>query len=337
MASIMGGNAIKTNFGIEAKRVSTTELLSIFNEVEFRLKKAGLCYLCDYVKFPRDKEDHGDIDIVVSTGEIENNFTSSLKKEFKTDLVFKNDQTYSVFFRDTQVDLIFVPINSFYANLNFRNFSPFGNIFSRLLKQLDVSWKTDGLYYVFRYKGFKKNIFLTRYFRNILQYGGLKLENYGNFRTQESVFEFVTSSPFFKKEIYFLENSNHVNKKRDAVRKDYNQWNEYILNKKDNLLFEMRQEDNLLKIARKFPKVVVEINSAYSQLLNEKERSSKFNGVIVQLETGLRDEELRKTIEDFKETKSEGFEKFLDKNTRKEVVKNFRWWFRNKHLISVKK
>jgi len=333
----MGGNCLKTNFGIITDRVNTKDFISIYKKVEWTLLSYGFAK-CDYVKFFASKKDHGDIDIVVgyapqSSTRFPN--TEEVRQLFKTSFVFKNGNVFSVLFNGIQVDLIFVPVSEYRANLDFRNFSPFGNIFSRLLKQRDVSWKAEGLFYTLRIgSSFKKNIFLTDLLTTILNYGGLDYFYYGSsFLSQEDIFYYVTTSPFFRKSIYYFENLNHVNRKRDAVRPDYNAWNEYIKDKKDNILEEQlpNEEENLEKIAYLFPWTLPEIKKGYDEHLKKIKIREKFNGDIISIKTGLTGKDLGEAMKGFKDSLGEDvFEIFAETSPKSEVVGAFMKWWENK-------
>jgi hypothetical protein len=321
----MGGNALKTHFGIEAKRVSTHEFHQIVSEAIVILNNAGY-HNNDFVRFYANKESHGDIDMIVGTNEEAPN-VSKIKELFDTDAVFKNSNCFSILFHGTQLDLIFVSNIKTRANLDFRNYSPFGNIFSRLLKQLDVSWKVDGLYYVLRLgDSYKQNIFLTDNFSSILEYGDLDPLLYGRFREEQDIFHYVTTSMYFRRSIYALENLNHINRKRDTVRPDYNRWNAYIQNAEDNLLPDQlpTEEENLHTIARHFPHVLSEIKKGYDGYLQTLKIREKFNGDLLSRETGLEGKELGLAISVFKDELGDMFDWYVLHTPKRDIIERFK-------------
>jgi hypothetical protein len=324
----MGGNALKTHFGIEVKRVSTEEFYSIVNEAKTILAHNG--FYGESVEFYKNKASHGDIDMVVAFKD-HGPTVVEVKAMMRTDIVYKNHNCFSCLFQGTQLDLIFVPTTDFIPNLNFRDYSPFGNIFSRLLKQLDVSWKLDGLYYILRIgDSYAKSIPLTGDFGKILQYGGLCYDSYTNygrgFEKEEDIFHYVTTSKYFRKSIYAFENLNHVNRKRDTVRPDYNRWNKYIENVEDKLLPEQipTEEENLEKVARYFPHALPKIKKGYDEYIKYLKIREKFNGDWISLHTGLKGKGLGDAMARFKNELGNLFDFFILGSSKDEILSKFR-------------
>lgn len=314
----MGGNALKTMFGKEVERMTSVQLGEFAEDIELTLQMYSLGSKADPVKFYHAKEDHGDLDMVVA-GKVPTD--RHIQIAFQTELVHKNDTTFSLLYKDKyQVDLIYSDLETYESQLNFRNYSPFGNIFSRLLKQLDVSLKTTGLYYVFRGgDSYVENILLTRNWEQILLYGGLDPLVYrSGFWTQENIFEYVCDSPYFRKSIYAFENLNHVNRKRDRVRPDYNAWNDYIQSKNDRWLDLPDAKANLQRIHHWFPSFSWNLECAHRRYTKRLERKLKFNGVYVQLWTGLEGEELGAFMKSIRESVP-SFDNWLDTVTTKEI------------------
>jgi hypothetical protein len=300
----VGGNAIKTFFGVEPKRIENSDYWGLVNSIYGSMYLTGKVARCHATEAYSEKESHGDLDVIVALKEeyANINLQDFLNSIFDIKFIHQNSNCLSCLIQDHQIDFIFVDQVSFYAECAFRDFSPFGNIFSRLLKQLEVSWKTAGLFYIFRggeNDSYKKGIFLTDSFDKILRLGGLNPELYGRFEKESQIFDYVCSSRYFRKSIYALENLNHVNRKRDAVRPDYNRFNAYIQDKRDSSYILPEKNEMVGILCSKFPNLFGEIQKCHEEIRQESLQKHFFSGDLVAGITGLQGVELGKAMSYF--------------------------------------
>jgi hypothetical protein len=328
----MGGNALKTFFEIEPRRILTEEIPDFTSYVTEETN--SIIGDIQLTHFYKNKKDHGDLDYVVTLKKQPENLGTFLKEKFRTDKIHHNSNCYSILVDGAQVDLIFVSPEKFEAECAFRHYSPFGNIYSRLLKQIGVSWKTSGLYYPLKYSDSDQlgNIFLTSNMKTILDLGGLDYKKwwYG-FDKEEDIFDHVSSSPLFRKEIYYFENLNHTNRKRDRIRPDYCRWNNYILKKEDNITEAPNEEQWLETLSQKFPHLTGEVIKLSKQRIKSIHNKSKFNGHIVSLITGLTDKQLGEFIQLFSSVND--IDEICETKTFKEIKTLIHDYFVNEYTL----
>lgn len=225
----MGGNLLK------GRRISTKEYYKVIDDL-ISLVSDSVPYgvSVDKVPFIKEKEDHGDIDLVVGYEDVIDyvRIYELLKNQTHISHVVTNSSNKSIHFlyNDVQVDLIFVQNKSVQYAINYFSYNDLGNLLGRLSKRLGFKHGHLGLSFKLMHNTTViKEYYLTNDFYTFLSNLGLDITTFKNgFDTYEEMFKYVLSSPYFDPSIYLYENLNHINRTRDRKRKTYNMFLEYI-------------------------------------------------------------------------------------------------------------
>ena len=331
----MGGTALK-HLGFESRRISKEEYLEIVFEIR-EIGRNHFSALKDILHYT-SKPDHGDIDFVCldkpPLGKVTN-----FKEIFGAKYYSQNSCVHSFDYKGVQVDIVVTnTLDSFSYYYLFSCFSPMGNVIGRLVKQKGLKWGIDGLTYPIKLSDSEQlgNIKIDVHgpyitFDKLLEFLGLENkfgDCYERFRyafvTQEDIFKWLSSSKLFNKDIFAFENLNHVNRKRDRVRKDYHSWLEYIKDKPNKFVGNGDKTVYIKEINNHFR---CDINKEAEDLIAKhtykKFLKEKFNGKMVSEWTGLQGEELGKVIKSYKDS-IEDFDNFIQLKTTENIEKNFR-------------
>lgn len=232
----MGGRAFLDR-NLQSHRMTTTELHEIASRaIQVASEKAGT-FEYYIVKSIAEKEDHGDIDIVIkNTGKEFIKFKDAFKDNFYP--VFINGLVISVLFEHKyQIDFIFQPEASYDYACQYFNWNDLGNLVGRMMKPLGLKHGSGGAAYIYRPRGMasKYDIPLNITYQETLKLCGLKpYDDNHVFKTYKEVFDYVISSPYFAVRHYLYENLNNTNRVRDKKRKTYNMFLEYVKDIEDN-------------------------------------------------------------------------------------------------------
>lgn len=250
----MGGNLLKT-WNLPEKRIPTVEYNKIKDEL---LNKFRDDFSCNRpVSYPliqvapsiRDKETHGDLDIIIGSFSDSNihmlwkgeqDFGKYLQKEFGYK-PFKNSNVYSFPYQGFQVDVTFHPINEFEMAVNYSSWGDLGNIMGRVFHKMGLHFGHSGLSFWIRQGLFDNNlqwsdsdhifekVVLTQNMQWICEIGGFDYKSWKKgFDSEKDAFDFVINSKYFNKEMFALENLNHTNRTRNRKRGMYMRFIEYV-------------------------------------------------------------------------------------------------------------
>ena len=331
----MGGTALK-HLGFESRRISKEEYFELVSEIK-EIGRKHFSAFRDILHY-KNKPDHGDIDFLglylPLLGE-----SVEIKGIFNANFYSQNSCVHSFDYKGVQIDLaIQESLDAFTYYYLFSCFSPMGNVLGRIVKQKGLKWGIDGLTYPIKLSDSEQlgNINVDIHgpyctFEKLLEFAGLE-NNFGDcferfksaFETQEDIFEWLSKSNLFNKDIFAFENLNHVNRKRDRLRKDYHSWLEFIKDKPNKFV---GNEDKTVYIKKINNHFGVNINKKAEDLISQhtykKFLKEKFNGKMVSEWTGLQGEELGKVIKAYKDSIPD-FEDFIQLKTPENIEKNFR-------------
>ena len=331
----MGGTALK-HLGFESRRISKEEYLEIVFEIR-EIGRNHFSALKDILHYT-SKPDHGDIDFVCldkpPLGEVTN-----FKEIFGAKYYSQNSCVHSFDYKGVQIDVALTnSLDSFTYYYLFSCFSPMGNVIGRLVKQKGLKWGIDGLTYPIKLSDSEQlgNIKIDVHgsyitFDKLLEFLGLE-NKFGDcyeifryaFVTQEDIFKWLSSSKLFNKDIFAFENLNHVNRKRDRVRKDYHSWLEYIKDKPNKFVGNGDKTVYIKEINNHFRcDINKEAEDSITKHTYKKFLKEKFNGKMVSEWTGLQGEELGKVIKSYKDS-IEDFDSFIQLKTTENIEKTFR-------------
>lgn len=205
-----------------------------------------------------------------------------------------------------QVDLIKQSPEDFDFALNYFKANDAGNLAGRLAKSMETSLRHDGLFFVMRFGDYKfRDILLTRDYDKALAYIGLdaKVFNAG-FETLTEIFEFIVSSPYFRADIFLLENRNAQARVRDRKRPTYRAFLQYCAEHPELPSFKAPADESvwLTRIAEHFSHFQAEYDQALADMAELRAVKDKFNGDWVSQLTGLQGKELGGLMKRFKES-----------------------------------
>ncbi|MGZ8887937.1 MAG: hypothetical protein ACXW1D_00095 [Halobacteriota archaeon] len=296
---MMGGNALKN---CTTRRYDAEEYFELANEVGYRLSTLFADTPMMDIKAYRNKQSFGDLDLVVVSDSLPDNWVFEVVNNFSPREFVKNGNVLSFEFKEFQVDLIATPFSEYETSLNYFAYNDLGNLLGRLAHSMGLKLGHDGLSYIWNcdtYQ-FKKEIISTDW-KEICGVLGVDYDRYmQGFDELEDIFEFVMASPFFHSDIYLLENRNNYARTRDKKRKTYTEFLKYI----DGNLHTLEQCKNKFKrdTADKdewLPYLFSMIDGfeeTYGRVYAEWEFATEFkrryNGDIVRELTGLQNKEL---------------------------------------------
>lgn len=293
----MGGNALKNT---TTRRYEAKEYYELESEVVSDLSELfPFCKILP-IKSYRNKETFGDMDILIDSKFIPQDYQEQIRKLYDCREMVKNGNCLSFSYKELQIDLIVTHPTEFYTSYNYFAYNDLGNLLGRISHSMGIKLGHDGLSYDFREGTYQfKNVILLTDWKDILSVLGLSYERYAEgFDDIEDIFEFVSSSPFFCPNIYLLENRNHTSRVRDAKRKTYMQFLDWI-GEQGGVFTNHRPTPNTSTKQSWLPYLFNTIDGfkeIYDTTMVEWEESKKFkllyNGELVSRVTGLSNKEL---------------------------------------------
>jgi hypothetical protein len=206
-------------FGTRASRVSTSEMNSIFDELKNLLNNKFNKF--ELSKALPSKADHGDIDVVVSGGDVANTLKSQLGDKVLD--YSRNGNIYSVLYKsDTgkNVHIDFIHSDNdedFEAQRMYLALNDFSGILGVMARQNGYKYATTGFHKIYVDKsGRHHDILITKNLKDglkILGYGDV-LGEYDNIQNNDDVIKFISSSPMFDSNDYKGQTMNHSDRKR---------------------------------------------------------------------------------------------------------------------------
>ena len=290
----MGGNALKN---CVTRRYDKEEYVHL---EELVLKKLRQLFPLDNIcpiKSYTNKPSFGDMDILMSSEYITEEMVISILDEFEPKQMFKNGNCLSFEYKQFQIDLIACGKN-YETSQNYFAYNDLGNLCGRLAHSMGLKLGHDGLSYNFKFNEgtyLFKNVQLLTEWKDILPVLGLSWERYlQGFEDMEDIFKFVVSSEFFHKDIFLLENRNHTSRVRDAKRKTYTLFLEYIANPNLSLPSYLKtgKDDWTSYLCVAIPTFRAVYHTAIGEYLDEIEFKQRYNGGRVSKLTGLKEKEL---------------------------------------------
>lgn len=262
----------------------------------------------------QDKADFGDLDLLISA-EGYNPFT--VAEALGALEVVRNGPVTSIGVRACpdvqelegnvfQVDLISIDAPSFDFSAGYFSFNDLGNLVGRTAHSAGLSHKHNGLWFFVRDGDYKfREILLTRDYLEALSFLGYAPERYKQgFKTLEDIFWYVSTSKFFNRDIFLLENRNAKSRIRDRKRRTYMEYLKFCEEHPELPAFQYPQDKLawLPRIAEHFPHFQGEYDQALADLAELREVKAKFNGAWVSELTSLQGKELGELMRHFKES-----------------------------------
>jgi len=134
----MGGNAL-TQYGIITQRKLTVDYLRIANEIKIKVE-FDLSVETFVPYFYRNKESHGDLDLLLKIDHSFNNkridIRNYIKTTFNVDKIHNNGGVYSFAYDNFQIDFIPIKESNWESAKVYFSFDPLGNLMGKIAKQI---------------------------------------------------------------------------------------------------------------------------------------------------------------------------------------------------------
>ncbi len=310
----MGGNI---KFFSETRRYDRDEYLELEREVlgkicmsfifkTFRISDNLREFIQPIVAY-HSKDSFGDMDLIVNSEKLSIDWIAQLVKEFA--LAHgdwsKNGNVLSFAYKNLQIDLIVTPPEHFQTSLDYFAWNDAGNLQGRIAHKLGTKYGHRGLELIIKNDDqVLGEILLTRDTKKIHELLNLNHEKWLNgFNTLEEMYQWISDSRYFNKDIYLLDNRNHYSRTRDNKRKTYS---DFLIWCKDREFennyphaditeksgYNIREPFYSELIVPMFPHVVEEYEAIMHNFYSNNLFKEKFNGKIINELTGLSGKEL---------------------------------------------
>jgi hypothetical protein len=277
----MGGNAIE-----KARRVSKQEYEKIIAHIEGQgfyttLISGYKNFYGKVVKSYRNKEDFGDIDVVID----DRVDIVPIFAHFRPKKCAVNGHVMSFSYDGIQVDFIRVPAKDIRSTLDYFAYNDLGNLLGKIARGLGLKYGSKGLIYQYKdeREGVIEDIIVTKELTEILTHLGLDPKRYEQgFDNLEDIFEYVASSKHFDPYLYSLSEARQKDRNRDSKRKTYIAFLEWIGQRKFPIRhLPVLKDMNRDAILRNYPHVQERIAQLDKERCMDKKFRERFNGEVV--------------------------------------------------------
>jgi hypothetical protein len=281
----MGGNALKK---VTTRRYEREEYFLLEEEVLAKVKAVLPHCAVEAIQAYHEKPSFGDMDIVIEKLDGVKEIIRSNLDNWGVEELFINGDAWSINYGDFQVDLIFMKPKYFRSTLDYFSYNDIGNLLGRVSRKVGFKLGHRGLNYVLLSKtSMLKDINVTNNYMEALEFIGYDSERFKKgFNTLEEMFEYVIDNPNFTPEIFALENRNHDARVRDAKRKNYRAFLNYIESKEYPKEVEADKNYELKRAFLAFPSFKDKYDLVFEKLRIKALVKEKFNGEILRAATG---------------------------------------------------
>lgn len=330
----MGGRALKgeNTFTRRYDRGEFDNLsVELINILEQTFKRVAMPL------FYKNKPSFGDADIILSMEGFNGDMRSYIQRTFSPNEIFHNGNCWSFDYKELQIDLITVAGEDFDSNYNYLSYNDLGNYIGKIAHGFGLKYGQQGLTYDHYFKGSNiGRVLISKDYDKIYEFLGLSYDRWKEgFNELEDIFKFISESKYFNWEYLQLENNNRVNRERDAKRKSYMSFLEYIEAncKDDNHRYQYEKDKSVYvdKVAEFFPESNIEMEIRRMEYEHCKGLyiKSKFNGGEVMRRFNLTGSELGRALTGFKEIlnnilPNETFEQYILETPSEDIYQDFR-------------
>ena len=207
-------------FGTKASRVTTSEMNSIYDELQNRLGNKFNKF--ELSKSLPSKQDHGDIDIVLTGGnDVKNTLLNVLGNKAKE--YSRNGNIYSVLYssdlgKDVHIDFIHTDNDEdFDAQKTYLIYNDFSGILGVFARRLRFKYGTDGFFKIYEDKNRQYHyILLTKNLRDGLKMIGYApiLSKFDDIKTIDDIVAFISYTDLFDSSYFEGVGINNSDRKR---------------------------------------------------------------------------------------------------------------------------
>ncbi len=286
----MGGSALKCL----TRRLSRVAYLDISLQVQKIVISLFPDVLACVVPSYGDKYSFGDLDIIIDSSNLPNDWQEQLCKAFVSKAWHKNGNVFSVEYKEFQIDFIVHKEEDYYGALSYYAFNDLGNLLGRIAHSMDLKLGPDGLSYKWMHKDcLFKIIVVEKEWHKILSILGLDPDVYdAGFQTTEDIFKYVASSHFFSSDIYLLHNRSGAGRARDSKRKTYMEFLHWLTNNKTRNYPKFDKDVWLYYLKLNIPDFKDSYDEVEQEFQQIQRMKTRFNGSLVSEWTGLKGKEL---------------------------------------------
>jgi hypothetical protein len=259
----MGGNALK--YAV-TERKERDHYMDIALDVTLNLRQTAIAQECRAVVAFANKESFGDVDILVNKRYLPNDWIYWVQKLFNPDELVINRLNGKPFtyvrqeildrnpeaglrlevprdsvecsgvsfdFRGMQIDLIPVEDDDYEIANIYYAFNDLGNFMGRIADKMGFKYGWNGLTKQLMDGPLKyADLTVSRDPQQIFSFLGYDYNRFlKGFNTMEDVFQFAVSSRWFHRDLFLFENRNNKDRVRDAKRKSYNAFLQWLEDK----------------------------------------------------------------------------------------------------------
>jgi len=321
----MGGNALKETF---TRRYDREEYFDLCQEVCEKLRTKTdnkISVLQAY----NTKPSFGDMDVLIESENI--NYKELIINLFQPNQIKKNGNVYSFDVKELQIDLIVTPTDQFYTSLNYFAWNDLGNLMGRIFKKMGFKYGHKGLFYIVRDGDYiLKEIPVSLDSEQIFNFADYDYSRFcEGFDTLREMFEYVTTSKYFNKDIFLLHNRNHRSRVRDAKRPSYNAFLKFCEDTNNTTSFAWKSKLTMGKFYEE-KETTIFLEKAFNYFEGFKEKheeavielkrnthfKNKFSGEIVMYLTGLHRKELGQFMQNIRLNNKDLKDFIIESNTQ---------------------
>lgn len=286
--------------------------------------------------FYKNKPSFGDADILVSMEGFKRNMRTYIEDTFSPNEIFHNGNCWSFDYKELQIDLITVSAEHFDSNYNYLSYNDLGNYIGKIAHGFGFKYGQEGLVYDHYFKGSNiGRVLVSKDYDKIYEFLGLDYNRWKEgFDELEDIFKFISESKYFNWEYLQLENNNRINRERDAKRKSYMSFLEFIEdNCKDSEHQYQYDKDKSVYVDKAdefFPEsnLITEIRRMEYEECKSLYIKSKFNGGEVMRRFGLKGKELGDALNGFKKmmdflVPNESYEHYIINTPSEDIYEDF--------------
>ncbi len=317
----MGGKAVKN-----ARRYLADEYFAKTAEILQKIRPLFPDSRFELIPAIRSKQDFGDADFLLESP-LPTGWMEAIKAILFPTEVVHNGEVWSLNVDNLQVDIIVTPGYHFDFSLMYFSYNDVGNLVGRVAHTAEFKFGHKGLIKCLRDGNYLHDqVIVTRDFRQALKFIGYESGPYFyGFDTLESIFWYVTTSPYFDPYAYDLGNMSHTARVRDKKRPTYKSFLQWL----DNQGFVGKppektrtEEEWLNKALETFPEFATAWKASCTDMANKKVAKAKFNGRIVNELTGLQEKQLSEFMASFRiwiAEQNDNLFDFVFRSTDKEI------------------
>lgn len=302
----MGGYAL----GVPAARMTAQEYRDLAKMVH-----SGLCTLFPQVQFEIsrnyiNKPTYGDLDVIINTHELPSDWWDKVLKFFDPSRSTSGNGIHSFFWQQKQVDLITASPETYEFHVFHYSYGELSNIASQIAYKMGFKLGEEGLSKIVRNEdGTEKlgEVLVTANVGEALTFLGYDYERWlRGFYTLEEIFEYVTSTGLFHRQLFRLENHNAQTRKKLEKRPNYLKFIEWLESKPeldkwqwpwyDQATYakerELDREEWLDFAVKRFPDLRAKINEVKARVARYDAYKAIWNGTKVMEITGLNGKDL---------------------------------------------